>query len=79
MKRLEWLGPAAVLLLRALAVPPARWPADWVVVFGILWAALIASDRSPALRAPAVGAAAVWLLAIYAFHQGPYLLAWRFP
>jgi hypothetical protein len=79
MKRLEAVGPAAVLLLRALAVPPALWPADWIIVFGLLWAVLIASDRKPALRAPALGAAAAWLLAIYAFHQGPYLLAWRHP
>ena len=70
--RLDLIAGVLALGLRLIAIRPASWGRDWIVVLSLFWIALCVVDRSPRARRIAFALAALWLAGIYAWNQGPF-------
>ncbi len=75
---LEVAGALLVLVLRLFALrntepgPQPPWYGDWIVVTALFWMGAAFADRKPRPQAALLAVACLWLLSIYAVHQGPH-------
>ena len=71
MKSLDVVAAVAVIALRLLWIPLRQAPVDWIVVVALFWIAHSLAPEKSRTRDLVLGAAGVWLTAIYAWHQAP--------
>jgi 1,6-anhydro-N-acetylmuramate kinase len=74
--RIEPIAACLLLSWRLASLPVWGWAGDWITAGLLLWVVLAATPGRPGARRAATGAAALWLLGIYARHQGPHTFHW---
>lgn len=75
MKYVDPLAGAVVLTLRLLWLPLRQAPTDWIVVLALFWIARGLTPENSRARNWILAGTGLWLTALYAWTQGPYLTA----
>lgn len=78
MRFLELIPGLLVLALRLALLPPSGWALDWIAALAVFWTALGLTREQTRARNWSISIVCAWLGVIYAWHQGPLMLAgWR--
>lgn len=78
MRHLEVIPGLLVLALRLACVPVSGWALDGIAALAVFWIALGLTREQTRSRNWSIAIVCVWLGLIYAWHQGPLMLAgWR--